>query len=172
MKFVERNLIVKEFLSSQTMSTSEAKTAPTESSPSDLHSAAPSDHSTMMEKSDTGLEVQDAEAPKNWSSEDPPPDGGLQAWLMVLGAWCALFCTFGWINSASTYQMMIGNFRDPILTPDIMLQVLESSKATMKQCSSQSTPRVRLHGSHRSKSSLCLQWWVDRLRRGMFLTIY
>lgn len=27
------------------------------------------------------------------------PDGGLTAWLVVLGAWCTSFCSFGWINS-------------------------------------------------------------------------
>lgn len=27
------------------------------------------------------------------------PDGGLRAWLVVLGAWCGLFCTLGWLNS-------------------------------------------------------------------------
>ena len=27
------------------------------------------------------------------------PDGGLAAWLCVLGAWCTGFCSFGWINS-------------------------------------------------------------------------
>ncbi|CEO58969.1 hypothetical protein PMG11_03661 [Penicillium brasilianum] len=86
------------------MSTSKFNTALAESPPSDLHSAAPSDHSTMMEKSDAGFEAQDIEAPKIWSSEDSPPDGGLQAWLMVLGAWCALFCTFGWINSVGQFQ--------------------------------------------------------------------
>jgi hypothetical protein len=26
-------------------------------------------------------------------------DGGLTAWLVVLGAWCASFCSYGWINS-------------------------------------------------------------------------
>lgn len=26
------------------------------------------------------------------------PDGGLKAWLCVLGSFCALFCSFGWIN--------------------------------------------------------------------------
>jgi hypothetical protein len=28
----------------------------------------------------------------------PPPDGGTQAWLVVLGAFCGLFVSFGWIN--------------------------------------------------------------------------
>lgn len=27
------------------------------------------------------------------------PDGGLAAWLVVLGAWCTSFCSFGWVNS-------------------------------------------------------------------------
>ena len=29
---------------------------------------------------------------------DPPPDGGAQAWRVVLGAFCGLFVSFGWIN--------------------------------------------------------------------------
>ncbi|KAL3422000.1 major facilitator superfamily transporter [Phlyctema vagabunda] len=32
------------------------------------------------------------------------PDGGLEAWMVVAGAWCASFCTFGWINSVGTFQ--------------------------------------------------------------------
>jgi hypothetical protein len=26
------------------------------------------------------------------------PDGGLQAWRVVLGGFCCMFCSFGWIN--------------------------------------------------------------------------
>jgi hypothetical protein len=26
------------------------------------------------------------------------PDGGREAWLVVLGAFCCMFCSFGWIN--------------------------------------------------------------------------
>ncbi|PYI15124.1 MFS general substrate transporter [Aspergillus violaceofuscus CBS 115571] len=36
--------------------------------------------------------------------DDPPPDGGLAAWSVVFGAWCAMFCSFGWINSIGTFQ--------------------------------------------------------------------
>ncbi|CRL20220.1 Major facilitator superfamily, general substrate transporter [Penicillium camemberti] len=32
------------------------------------------------------------------------PDGGLAAWSVVLGSWCVLFCTFGWINSVGVFQ--------------------------------------------------------------------
>lgn len=28
----------------------------------------------------------------------PPPDGGIEAWTTVLGAFCGLFVSFGWIN--------------------------------------------------------------------------
>ncbi|KAJ5917668.1 MFS general substrate transporter [Penicillium verhagenii] len=47
--------------------------------------------------------LAEVEAPKPpWTND--APDGGLTAWLAVLGAWCALFCTFGWINSVGTFQ--------------------------------------------------------------------
>ena len=26
------------------------------------------------------------------------PDGGMEAWLVVFGGFCCLFCSFGWIN--------------------------------------------------------------------------
>ena len=26
------------------------------------------------------------------------PDGGVKAWLCLLGGFCTLFCSFGWIN--------------------------------------------------------------------------
>ncbi|KAF2844312.1 MFS general substrate transporter [Plenodomus tracheiphilus IPT5] len=37
-------------------------------------------------------------------SPDEPPDGGLQAWTVVLGAWCCSFCCYGWINSIGIFQ--------------------------------------------------------------------
>ena len=30
------------------------------------------------------------------------PDGGLEAWLVVLGGFCTIFASFGWINCALT----------------------------------------------------------------------
>lgn len=32
------------------------------------------------------------------------PDGGREAWLVVAGGWCALFCTFGLINCVGVFQ--------------------------------------------------------------------
>lgn len=58
-----------------------------------------SEKSSLNENSTPALENQDVEKPNAWTSDEPAPDGGLQAWLVVLGSWCSLFCTFGWINS-------------------------------------------------------------------------
>ena len=37
-------------------------------------------------------------APAGSPGPGPPPDGGLEAWMSVLGAFCGLFVSFGWIN--------------------------------------------------------------------------
>ncbi|RKL42731.1 hypothetical protein BFJ63_vAg8426 [Fusarium oxysporum f. sp. narcissi] len=34
----------------------------------------------------------------------PPPDGGLQAWLVVAGGFFAVFASFGWINCIGIFQ--------------------------------------------------------------------
>ncbi|KAF5347922.1 hypothetical protein D9756_010140 [Leucocoprinus leucothites] len=38
------------------------------------------------------------------TSEDDFPDGGLQAWLVVFGAMCSCFATFGYVNSWGIFQ--------------------------------------------------------------------
>ena len=35
---------------------------------------------------------------------DAAPDGGLAAWLVVLGGFCVSFCSFGWLNSIGVFQ--------------------------------------------------------------------
>lgn len=49
---------------------------------------------------------RDASSSKSEEAQAPsqPPDGGAKAWLAVLGAWCCLFCTFGWINCIGIFQ--------------------------------------------------------------------
>jgi hypothetical protein len=42
-------------------------------------------------------EKQTAAGPPAWIND--APDGGRDAWLMVLGAWCCSFVSFGWLNS-------------------------------------------------------------------------
>jgi hypothetical protein len=56
---------------------------------------------TSEETHDLDIEkaAQD-EKPKPPGAFDPSsfPDGGLEAWLVVSGAFCCLFSSFGWIN--------------------------------------------------------------------------
>lgn len=49
-------------------------------------------------------EKGEADAKPVFSGFDPAsfPDGGLKAWLAVSGAFCCLFCSFGWINCEMT----------------------------------------------------------------------
>jgi MFS family permease len=37
-------------------------------------------------------------------SSSPIPDGGHQAWLAVLGSWCCMFASFGWITCIGVFQ--------------------------------------------------------------------
>ncbi|KAI9723733.1 MAG: hypothetical protein M1812_001033 [Candelaria pacifica] len=52
------------------------------------------------------LEEAVAEKPPIPSMMDPSsfPDGGLEAWMVVVGAFCCLFCSFGWINCIGVFQ--------------------------------------------------------------------
>ena len=36
--------------------------------------------------------------------DDDFPEGGLQAWLVVFGCWCAMFMVFGVVNSTAAFQ--------------------------------------------------------------------
>ena len=63
---------------------------------------------TSKEGSDRGLvESQGTEKMMHPSKKDPStfPDGGLEAWLVVAGAFCGVFCSFGWINCL--FQLMV-----------------------------------------------------------------
>ena len=70
--------------------------------------------SQIFEKDTEGVKdhVGDSNDPSTSNGDDsekaaPPPkppgsdapDGGAVAWLVVLGAWCTSFCSFGWLNS-------------------------------------------------------------------------
>lgn len=49
-------------------------------------------------------DIEKSEAPSAPTGINPGdfPDGGRQAWLTVLGGWCCLFCSFGWVNCEYT----------------------------------------------------------------------
>lgn len=38
------------------------------------------------------------------TDQDESPEGGTKAWLSLLGASCALFASFGWVNCIALFQ--------------------------------------------------------------------
>ncbi|KAK3938756.1 putative monocarboxylate protein [Diplogelasinospora grovesii] len=66
-------------------------------------------HSLSSSRCDAGSGSRSAASPCRETYSEPKPtdeapDGGIAAWSVVLGAWCVLFCSFGWINSIGTFQ--------------------------------------------------------------------
>ncbi len=58
------------------------------------------------------------------------PDGGREAWLVVFGGWCALFCTFGLINCVGVFQQYYVAQPVPVVkrnAPLLSLQVAKES---------------------------------------------
>lgn len=53
---------------------------------------------------DADLESAPAPAPSPSPALADFPDGGKEAWLVVFGGWCALFCTFGLVNCVGVFQ--------------------------------------------------------------------
>ena len=47
---------------------------------------------------------KDMELEEEVSKPKQPPDGGLEAWLVTAGCWCAFFVTFGWLNCIGVFQ--------------------------------------------------------------------
>ncbi|KAJ5949375.1 MFS transporter asaE [Penicillium verhagenii] len=47
----------------------------------------------------------------------PPPDGGLDAWMTVLGGFCGLFVSFGWINCIGVFQAYYESHQLSNMTP-------------------------------------------------------
>lgn len=41
---------------------------------------------------------------KTGTDQDESPEGGTKAWLSLLGASCAMFASFGWVNCIALFQ--------------------------------------------------------------------
>ncbi|CRG83783.1 putative transporter ESBP6 [Talaromyces islandicus] len=63
----------------------------------------------------TAASLNDAQNQPNPETQPPavkpsdPPDGGLQAWMIVAGGWCANFVSVGWNNSVGIFQTIYEN---------------------------------------------------------------
>lgn len=78
-------------------STSRASADDMEVAPSSGLSDTDLTHAVTKEKGGSG--IPEISEPTEWVHE--APDGGMTAWLVILGNWCTSFCSFGWVNSMS-----------------------------------------------------------------------
>ncbi|KAJ6781838.1 hypothetical protein PWT90_07553 [Aphanocladium album] len=60
-------------------------------------------HSDVERAESPSTPEQQVAAPAGPSPSDFP-DGGREAWMVLFGGWCALFCTFGLINCVGVFQ--------------------------------------------------------------------
>ena len=59
---------------------------------------------SLASQSATAVDGVRSHSPSVMSNISIFPDGGARAWLTVLGAFLALFCSFGQLNSFGTFQ--------------------------------------------------------------------
>ncbi|PON30109.1 hypothetical protein TGAM01_v201476 [Trichoderma gamsii] len=59
------------------------------------------DAAADVEKSPSQQQQQGASTEPDFG---PPPNGGLAAWMVVLGGFCTVFASFGWINCIGIFQ--------------------------------------------------------------------
>ncbi|KAE8154369.1 major facilitator superfamily domain-containing protein [Aspergillus avenaceus] len=64
-----------------------------------------SDSPTLLsKKTEQPLAQTDDEETGSRKDNLSPLDGGIDAWSVVLAAWCNSFCSFGWLNSVGIFQ--------------------------------------------------------------------
>ncbi|OJI80936.1 hypothetical protein ASPTUDRAFT_32396 [Aspergillus tubingensis CBS 134.48] len=55
----------------------------------------------------------DSQADDRDDRDDSVPDGGTAAWLIVVGGWCAMFSSYGWLHSIGVFQNYYQNIMFP-----------------------------------------------------------
>lgn len=144
--------------SSGTEATIDNEKHSTDHRPSTSHNSDPKEQTeanilpeTADESQYTDLEkAQPGEKPKAPAGFDPSsfPDGGMEAWLAVSGAFCCLFCSFGWINGDTTPHPI-----SKWLLIGCAIQLLVFSRHTTRWAPCPITLQVRFLGYQRLKCS-------------------
>jgi hypothetical protein len=76
------------------------------------HELTENDHERAISDPEKAAPAASLAAP----TPNPPPDGGLQAWLVVLGGFCMVFASFGWINCTYPTHGFVRKFKSDITT--------------------------------------------------------
>lgn len=62
--------------------------------------------------------LEDSSISLNAEDEYLYPEGGLRAWLVVFGSWCAMFASLGIANALASFQAYISQNQLSTYTPD------------------------------------------------------
>jgi len=82
-----------------------------------LRDSSPDSDRTAAGPQPLGTDVEKTTGPaplNNPASNElgPPPDGGREAWMVVLGGFCTVFSSFGWINCEFSNSMGFATMGD------------------------------------------------------------
>ena len=113
----------------------------------DVEKNEPAEDEATKEKAEAAPAVAGQTPPINPMHPSQFPDGGTRAWMVVFGAHCALFVSFG--NHPLAQERAKANNVKAGST------ALVSSRRITKHISSETTPLKRSHGFHHLKHSVC-----------------
>ncbi|PKS09477.1 hypothetical protein jhhlp_004093 [Lomentospora prolificans] len=78
-----------------------------ETKPFEKEGAMPSEHALPPTVSGEDTELGSSENENDDDDDEDYPEGGLSAWLVVLGSWLALFSSLGLMNTLATFQAYV-----------------------------------------------------------------
>ena len=71
------------------------------------------------------------------SEKDQYPEGGLQAWLVVFGAWCAMVPSMGLLNTLAVFHAWISDHELPELPASTIGWILSVYACLLYLCGAQ-----------------------------------
>ncbi|KXH38525.1 major facilitator superfamily transporter [Colletotrichum simmondsii] len=139
-----------------------------------------SDHPSTIRQTDPEKGGPPAGGAKpSWPGSDAP-DGGVTAWLVVLGAWCTSFCSFGWVNSVGAFQEyyqndLLRNYSPSTISwiPSLQIFFMMAMGPVIGQLYDHYGPRYLilagtfLHVFGLMMTSLATQYWQILLAQGV-----
>ncbi|KZL71919.1 major facilitator superfamily transporter [Colletotrichum tofieldiae] len=142
-----------------------------------------SDHPSTIQQSDpekTAGVYPPTEGAKPSHPGSEAPDGGVVAWLVVLGAWCTSFCSFGWVNSVGAFQEyyqndLLSNYSPSTISwiPSLQIFFMMALGPVIGQLYDNYGPRwlilvgTFLHVFGLMMTSLSTQYWQILLAQGI-----
>ena len=62
------------------------------------------DSLVTLQAEENGQEKSQKQSDLPATPADPPPDGGIESWIVVFGGWCCYLSSYGWLSSIGVFQ--------------------------------------------------------------------